>query len=202
MAILFHMSIESGKQRILISAARILRHKGFVATKMSDIAEGAGMLAPSIYHHFKSKNILVEQVMLDGIYNNTRHIMAKVEVLGADRSPSERLRAGIIAHIEYLLSGDDFSSAVNRAFGELPDDMRQRVLAAYSSFDNYWRDLLVAASPENSNLDTTVARKFLIAMLDSCPAWYRAGRLTPNQIANQAADLFIGGFLGRNSDAG
>ena len=128
--------------------------------------------------------------------------MAKVEVLGADRSPSERLRAGIIAHIEYLLSGDDFSSAVNRAFGELPDDMRQRVLAAYSSFDNYWRDLLVAASPENSNLDTTVARKFLIAMLDSCPAWYRAGRLTPNQIANQAADLFIGGFLGRNSDAG
>jgi hypothetical protein len=72
--------------------------------------------------------------------------------------------------------------------------MKQRVLAAYATFDSYWRDLLVAASPSGNDAQTTVARKFLIAMLDSCPSWYRAGRLGPTQIANQAADLFLGGF--------
>lgn len=152
------------------------------------------MLAPSIYHHFKSKNVLVEQVMLDGIYNNTKHIMAKVEVLGAHATPVDRLRAAIVAHVEYVLSGDDFSSAVARIFSELPDDMKDRVIAAYSSFDNYWRDLLVAASHDVS-IDPTVARKFLIAMLDSVPGWYRPGRLPPKQIASQAADLFLSGFL-------
>lgn len=188
------MNVESGRQRILKSAATILKTRGLGATRLSEIAEGAGMLAPSIYHHFKSKDELVEQVMLDGIYNNTRHIMAKVEVLGEDAPPVDRLRAAIVAHVEYLLSGDDFSSAVARVFGELPEDMKHRVLAAYSSFDNYWRDLLVAASA-GASIHPTVARKFLIAMLDSVPGWYRPGRLPPKQLASQAADLFLSGFL-------
>lgn len=184
-----------GKRRILKSAARILRSKGLNATKLSDIAEDAGMLAPSIYHHFKSKNELVEQVMLDGIYNNLRYIMTKVEGRGADCPPVERLRAGIVAHVEFLLSDDDFSSAVARVFDELPESMKQRVLAAYASFDNYWRDLIVAAAPAGSPIDATIARKFLIAMLGSAPSWYRSGRLNGEQIAQQAADLFLNGFL-------
>jgi AcrR family transcriptional regulator len=187
--------ITPGKQRILKSAARLLRTKGLNATKLSDIAEGAGMLAPSIYHHFSSKDELVEQVMLDGIYNNTRHIMAKVEVLGTDHPPVERLRAAIMAHVEYLLSDDDFSAAVARVFAELSETMKQRVLAAYASFDNYWRDLIEAAAPSSAALNTTVARKFLVAMLDSAPSWYRTGKLSPDQIAEQAADLFLNGFL-------
>lgn len=190
------MNSDSGKQRILNSAAAILKTKGLGGTKLSDIAEGAGMLAPSIYHHFKSKDALVEQVMLDGIYNNTRHIMAKVEALGPDADPVDRLRKAIHAHVEYLLIGDDFSSAVARVFGELPDDIRQRVLAAYTSFDNYWRDLLVAASDDKS-IDPTVARKLLISMLDSVPSWYRPGRLPPKQLAVQAAELFMSGYLSK-----
>lgn len=186
---------DPGSKRILDSAAYILRTKGLGAARLSEIAKRAGMLAPSIYHHFKSKDDLVEQVMLKGIYNNTRHIMAKVEVLGPETPPSERLRAAICAHVEFLLSDDDFSSAVARVFGELPDEMKQRVLAGYVTFDNYWRDLLVAASPRGNDAQTTVARKFLIAMLDSCPTWYRAGKLSPAQIAAQAADMFLHGFL-------
>lgn len=185
----------TGKTRILQSAARILRIKGYNATKLSDIAEGAGMLAPSIYHHFKSKDALVEQVMLDGIYINTRHIMAKVEVLGPDHAPIERLRAAIVAHVEFLLSDDDFSSAVARVFDELPDDMRTRVLAAYASFDNYWRDLIVAAAPNGGKINPTVARKYLISMLGSTSAWFRSGKLSAEQVAQQAAELFLGGFL-------
>lgn len=185
----------TGKTRILQSAAHILRTKGYNATRLSDIAEGAGMLAPSIYHHFKSKDAIVEQVMLDGIYINTHRVMAKVEVLGPDHAPAERLRAAIVAHVEFLLSDDDFSSAVARVFEELPEDMRDRVLAAYASFDNYWRDLIVAASPGGGKFNPTVARKYLIAMLGSTPAWFRAGKLSSEQVARQAADLFLGGFL-------
>jgi|SRR6185369_2111295 AcrR family transcriptional regulator len=185
----------TGKQRILDSAARILRTKGLNATKLSDIAEGAGMLAPSIYHHFKSKDELVEQVMLDGIYINTRHVMAKVEVLGPDHAPEERLRAAIIAHVEFLISEEDFSSAVARVFDELPENMKVRVLAVYQSFENYWRDLILAALPDNSRLDPTVARKLMIAMLGATPSWFRSGKLSAEKVAQQAADLFLNGFL-------
>lgn len=155
------------------------------------------MLAPSIYHHFPSKDHLVEEVMMEGIYHNSRHIVARVEVLGPSALPLVRLRAAIVAHIDFLLSGDDYSSAVARVFDDLPDEMRKRVLAAYSSFDNYWRDLILAAQADGSAstaLDATVVRKFLIAMLDSCSSWYRPGKLGPAQIAEQAADLLLNGF--------
>lgn len=188
---------DNGRTRILDSAASVLRHKGLAGAKLSEIAKGAGMLAPSIYHHFPSKDHLVEEVMMEGIYHNSRHIVARVEVLGPDAAPLVRLRAAIVAHIDFLLSGDDYSSAVARIFDDLPDEMRRRVLAAYSSFDNYWRDLIVAAQADGSAstaLDPTVVRKFLIAMLESCSSWYRPGKLGPAQIAEQAADLLLHGF--------
>lgn len=195
---------DNGRTRILDSAATVLRQKGLAGAKLSEIAKGAGMLAPSIYHHFPSKDHLVEEVMMEGIYHNSRHIVARVEVLGPEAAPLVRLRAAIVAHIDFLLSGDDYSSAVARVFNDLPDEMRRRVLAAYSSFDNYWRDLIVAAQADGSAsaaLDPTVVRKFLIAMLDSCSSWYRPGKLAPAQIAEQAADLLLHGFAGSSHPA-
>ncbi|ARR52566.1 TetR family transcriptional regulator [Rhizorhabdus wittichii DC-6] len=188
---------DNGRTRILDSAAAVLRQKGLAGAKLSEIAKGAGMLAPSIYHHFPSKDHLVEEVMMEGIYRNNRHIMSRVEGMGPGTSPMVRLRTAIVAHVDFLLTGDDYSSAVARIFDDLPEEMRKRVLAAYSSFDNYWRDLIVAAQADGSGLkalDATVVRKFLIAMLDSCSSWYRPGKLSPAQIAEQAADLLLFGF--------
>lgn len=185
---------DNGQIPILDSAAAILPRKALTGAKLSDIAARAGMLAPSIYHHFPSKDYLVEEVMMEGIYRNSRHIVARVEVLGA---PISRLRWANVAHIDFLLSGDDYSSAVARVFDDLPAEMRRRVLAAYSSFDNYWRDLIVAAQADgsaNRALDVTVVRKFLIAMLDSRSSWYRPGKLSPAQIAEQAAEFVLSGF--------
>ena len=188
------------RTRIMDAAAATLRAKGLAGAKLSEIAQIAGMLAPSLYHHFPSKDHLVEEVMLEGIYHNTRYIVARVEVLGPDAPPLVRLKAAIVAHIDFLLTGDDYSSAVSRVFKDLPDEMQRRVLAAYSAFDNYWRDLIVAAQQEgsaNTALDPTVVRKFLIAMLDSSSSWYRPGKLTPAQIADQAAAMVINGFAVR-----
>ena len=185
------------RTRIMDAAAATLRAKGLAGAKLSEIAQIAGMLAPSLYHHFPSKDHLVEEVMLEGIYHNTRYIVARVEVLGPHAAPMIRLKAAIVAHIDFLLTGDDYSSAVSRVFKDLPEEMRRRVLAAYSAFDNYWRDLIVAAQKAGSadaTLDPTVVRKFLIAMLDSCSSWYRPGKLTPAQIADQAATMVIDGF--------
>jgi AcrR family transcriptional regulator len=191
---------DNSRTRILDAAAATLRARGLTNAKLSEIAKIAGMLAPSLYHHFKSKDQLVEEVMLEGIYHNTRHIMSHVEVLGGDASPIQRLETAIKSHIDFLLTGDDYSSAVARVFDDLPDDMKKRVVAAYSGFDNYWRDLIVAAQKDgsaNADLDPTVVRKFLIAMLNSSSSWYRPGKLGPSQIAEQAAYMVIKGFLAR-----
>jgi len=191
------MSLRTTRTRILDAAAAVLREKGMTGTKLSEIGQRAGMLAPSLYYHFASKEQLVEEVMLEGIYRNTRHIVTHVEILGATASSLVRLETAITAHINFLLTGDDYSSAVARVFAELPEDLRRRVLSAYSSFDNYWRDLIVAmqkSGDAQASIDPTVARKFLIAMLNSSPEWFRPGKLGVQQIARQACDIFLRGF--------
>lgn len=191
---------DQSRTRILDAAAATLRARGLAGAKLSEIAKIAGMLAPSLYHHFGSKDQLVEEVMMEGIYHNTRHIVSHVEVLGSGASPIQRLETAIRSHIDFLLTGDDYSSAVARVFDDLPDDMKKRVVAAYSGFDNYWRDLIVAAQKDgsaNADLDPTVVRKFLIAMLNSSSSWYRPGKLGPAQIAEQAARMVINGFAAR-----
>jgi TetR/AcrR family transcriptional regulator, cholesterol catabolism regulator len=191
---------DRSRTRILDAAAATLRARGLAGAKLSEIARIAGMLAPSLYHHFGSKDELVEEVMMEGIYHNTRHIVSHVEVLGSEASPLQRLETAIRSHIDFLLTGDDYSSAVARVFDDLPEDMKKRVVAAYSGFDNYWRDLIVAAQKDgsaNADLDPTVVRKFLVAMLNSSASWYRPGKLGPAQIAEQAARMVIGGFAAR-----
>lgn len=185
------------RTRILDSAAKVLRTRGYAGTKLDEIAQLSGVLAPSLYYYFESKDQLVEIVMLEGVYRNSRHIMSHVEVLGPGATALQRIEAAIKAHIVFLATGDDYSSAVARVFGELPEGMKQRVLAAYSGFHSYWRDLILAAQSSGAartSLDPTVTRKFLIAMLDSCGSWYREGKFTPEQIAQMACDLFLRGF--------
>ena len=188
---------EQSRTRILDAAAATLRARGLAGAKLSEIAQLAGMLAPSLYHHFPSKDHLVEEVMMEGIYRNTHSIVSRVEVLGPDAPPLVRLRAAIVSHVNFLLAGDDYSSAVARVFDDLPNDMKGRVVAAYSAFDNYWRDLIVASQKSGTasmTLDAAMVRKFLIAMLNSCSSWYRPGKLAPAQIAEQAADMVINGL--------
>jgi len=193
------------RSRILDATAELLRTQGLQGTKLSEVAKRAGMLAPSLYHHFDSKDQLVEEVLVEGCHRNTRYIVTRVEVLGANASPLDRLEAAITAHLVFLLARDSYSSAVSRVFRDLPEEMKRRVLAAYAGFDNYWRDLILAARASGtarSDIDATLARKFLINMLDSAAEWYRPGHLEPVEIARQACQLFLHGFADPAPGAG
>lgn len=192
------MEETTSRSRILDATAALLRTRGLQGTKLSEVAKRAGMLAPSLYHHFDSKDQLIEEVLVEGCHRNTRYIVTHVEVLGIKASPVDRLEAAITAHLTFLLTGDEYSSAVSRVFQDLPDEMKRRVLAAYAGFDNYWRDLILAARQSGAaraDLDPTVARKFLINMLDSAAEWYRPGHLEIPEIARQACRLFLHGFV-------
>jgi AcrR family transcriptional regulator len=192
------MEDASSRTRILDATAELLRTQGLRGAKLSEVARRAGMLAPSLYHHFASKDELIEEVLVEGCHRNTRYIVTRVEVLGASATPVERIEAAITAHLTFLLTGDPYSSAVSRVFQDLPDQMKRRVLAAYAGFDNYWRDLILAARQSGSaksDLDPTVTRKFLINMLDSAAEWYRPGHLEITEIARQACQLFLRGFV-------
>jgi AcrR family transcriptional regulator len=56
-------AIESTRERILISAARLFAENGFEGSSMPAIAKASGITAGAIYKHFKSKGELLLEVV-------------------------------------------------------------------------------------------------------------------------------------------
>lgn len=190
--------LHATRQRIIDAAAHVLSRKGLAGTKLTEVAAEAGTFAGSLYYHFKSKERLVEEVVLEGMNRNTEYVRTKVKQLGAKSSAEDRLKAAIHAHVDFLLQGDECSRAVARVYNDLPDDVRRGALSAYTTFDNMWRDLIQAcqrSGPLNADLDLTIVRLLLLGMMKTSPDWYRPGRMSPEEIAGQVWTLFSAGFF-------
>ena len=51
------------RERILDAAAHVLSRKGYAGTRLTDVADQAGLQAPAIYYYFPSREDLIEEVM-------------------------------------------------------------------------------------------------------------------------------------------
>ena len=78
------------RDEILAIAAQLFAERGFAATTVREIADAAGILSGSLYHHFDSKESMVDELvheMLDRVTAAYRRIVAT----GDD--PEQALRA-------------------------------------------------------------------------------------------------------------
>src|SRR5689334_24003451 len=69
----------SRREELLAIAARLFAEKGLRATTVRDIADAAGILSGSLYHHFDSKEAMVDEILrgfLDPLFARYREIVA------------------------------------------------------------------------------------------------------------------------------
>src|SRR3954453_9867739 len=68
------------RDQLLAIAAELFASKGFRNTTVRDIADAAGILSGSLYHHFDSKESMVDEILrgfLDPLFANYRSIVAE-----------------------------------------------------------------------------------------------------------------------------
>ena len=51
------------RDQILAIAAKLIASRGYSATTVRDIADEAGILSGSLYHHFSSKEVILEEIL-------------------------------------------------------------------------------------------------------------------------------------------
>lgn len=114
---------EETVERALDVAERLFSERGFRGTSLRDVAEAAGIRAPSLYNHFPAKEALYEAVLEralrpnlemldeflargDSAYSEERLIESMMTVL------AERPDAARLLHYEILAGGDRMNELV------------------------------------------------------------------------------------------
>jgi AcrR family transcriptional regulator len=80
--------LSARREEIVDIAKRLFATRGYAATSMRDIADASGLLAGSLYSHFRSKSQILELVLLP-FYDEL--VPAQREVVALDASGVERV---------------------------------------------------------------------------------------------------------------
>ena len=184
------------RDELLELAATMFAERGLRATTVRDIADSAGILSGSLYHHFSSKEEMVDELLrgfLDWLFERYQEIVA------TEPNPRERLKGLFMASFEAI--EDRHAQVV------IYQDEAKR-LSGQSRFSyveernkeqrKMWVDVLNQGIEEGyfrPDLDVDLVYRFIRDTTWVSVRWYQpGGPLTAEQVGQQYLAIVLGGI--------
>jgi AcrR family transcriptional regulator len=181
------------KERIRREAAALFRKRGFNGTSMAELAAEVGITKSSLYHHYRSKQALLSEI-IELTVNRVAPLIE--EVAESDLPIRERLGKAVALHtVEAIRDQDSIACFVEEGRYLTPDFMTAHVVKR-DSYELIFRRLFEEgiASGEFMDQDVGLAVKAILGMCNSVVRWYRPdGGYTPEEIAAQFAYFAVRG---------
>lgn len=184
------------RERILLEAARLFRHHGYVATTLREVADAAGIKAGSIYYHFESKDQILGEVLDKGILAVVDAVRRRVEALPPRATAREKFAAAIEGHLWGLLHHGDFTSANIRIYGQIPAAAKNRHRKIRREYTELWDRLLEDALQRGelrADIGMTIVRLFVIGALNWTVEWYNPQKGSFEDFVKQITTIVFDG---------
>jgi len=179
--------------RLIDTAARLFRERGFAATTVRQIARAAGMLPGSLHYRYPTKDALLLALMRRGVEADLADVRAAI---ATSRDPMERLRLALRARVRYLLSRDA-ATVVLFDWRSLKGRSRDEMIRLRDRYEAFWSGLLheaAGAGRLRAQVDLSLLRFLIFGATNWIPMWYSAkGSHTPDEIADAFFDLIANG---------
>src|SRR5262249_29169730 len=172
---------------ILLVAARLFGQRGFAATSTREIAAAAGLRQPSLFHHFASKEAILEALLDRALADSLAFAEAQARARGA---PRVRLYRAIAFDVRHL-SGFSLDLAAIVLCPEARSPRFARFWAERARLVGAIRVLVRAGirSGEFIDLDPALATDALFGMVEATVTWVRRGRRrSPEQAAGSGGE--------------
>ena len=185
------------RDELLKIAARLFAERGFRNTTVRDIADAAGILSGSLYHHFDSKESMVDEILqtfqqelfagYDDILNSPRPAREKIEA--AVRLSFEAIDQH---HHEVAIFQNeaDWLGGLGERFGYLAE--------RHAQSRDVWMALLaegIESGALKANLDLELAYRFIRDTIWVAVRWYRpGGELSHERVAQQYLSILLDGI--------
>lgn len=190
-------STDSGRDRIIDSAADLFLRNGYSETSVRDIARASGIKAASLYYHFDSKDVLLAEVLCLGVNATSEAFDSSSVISDQNASGQDRLRAAIEAHLSALFEHGPYTSAAVMVFPVAPDEVKELVIPTRDAYEQRWTNLLielVEMGEMAADTDVTLTRLFLLGTLNSTVEWFDVtGSLSVPELAISLGEIFWNG---------
>lgn len=186
----------SRRAELLRIAAGLFAEKGFKNTTVRDIADAAGILSGSLYHHFDSKESMVDEILrtfqeeLFGQYD---------AILAGDLDARAKLEQAVVVSFEAIdKHRDEVAIFQNEAAHLLTYDRFAYLADRNQQSRDVWMTLLqggVDAGVLRDDLDLELTYRFIRDTVWVAVTWYRpGGRRTHTEIARQYLSILLDGI--------
>jgi AcrR family transcriptional regulator len=184
------------RDELLELAAAMFAERGLRATTVRDIADSAGILSGSLYHHFSSKEEMVDEVLrtfLTWLFDRYQHIV------DTEPNPLARLKGLFMAsfdaiehrHAEVVIYQDEAKRLSSQPRFSYVEELNQRHRAM-------WVEVLnegIAQGYFQSGMDVDLVYRFIRDTTWVSVRWYQpGGPLTAEQVGKQYLAIVLGGI--------
>jgi TetR/AcrR family transcriptional regulator, cholesterol catabolism regulator len=170
---------EATRERILDATAEVLNTKGYAGTRLSDIAEVAGVQPTAVYYYFDSRDRVIGEAVQEGLRRVLASVEAALAALPAGATPLDRIEAAIEAHLQATLRDSKYGAVAIRLASSLPPELREAQLVNERRYGVLWRTLIADAEQAgqlNPALDPAAARMFVLGALNWAAEWWNPSR--------------------------
>lgn len=178
-------------------AGQLFADKGFLATTIRDVADAAGIQSGSLYHHFTSKESMVEELLGDYW---TKLLDGYRAVVSAELEATEAARGLIRASVRLL---DECRLALgvmlndwnylSETFPFMEESLRE--------CQTIWLGVLergVESGEFDASMDPVITYRTIMSAVSGTARWFSpSGKVSVDELADDMAMMFLDGMRAR-----
>ena len=189
----------SRRSQLLRIAGRLFAERGFTNTTVRDIADAAGILSGSLYHHFDSKESMVDELLSSF---QTELFASYEEILATHADARDRIDAIVRASFDAIDQHHEEVAIFQNDAAHLQQLERFAYLGEHNRrFRELWLELLdegVRSGALRGDLDTELVFRFIRDTVWVAVRWYRpGGPMTAQDVADQYLAILLDGIAPR-----
>lgn len=184
------------RDEILALATRIFADKGYASTTVREIADSAGILSGSLYHHFESKESMLHEIM-HGFLDYT--VERYRETIAAGGDPLDILRALVRDAFTALGANPSALAVMINEFNLLVQFPRFDYLRdGAEETERLWSEVIadgMRVGVIRSDIEPRMIYRFMRDTIWISVRWYHPdGKYDTDEIANFYLDVLLDGI--------
>lgn len=182
---------------VVAAAAAVFARKGYAESTVEDIAQELGILKGSLYHHVRSKEELLYEVVAGPV---REMVQALERIVGSAEAADVRLEAFVRMHVDSLARHfPNLSVYLQERFGaERPADEIRLLSKRYQSLVEQLISDGVRAGTFRTDVDPRLAARALLGALNWTHKWMQPGaRAEHSAVADTIVAIALQGLAPR-----